>query len=326
LAGGQRIWAESGAAFEPNGIPLSTPCPDDFDAFWAAQKKRLAEVPMNPKLTPVEGNGVPASVEAFDVKVDCAGGAPVSAYFSRPKGAKPKSLPIYLTVHGAGVHSSSLMGPVGQAGQGRLAMDLNAHGIPNGKPAEYYANLLNGELRDYARRGLQSRETCYFLGMYLRLARAMEFLCSQPEWDGRNLFVSGSSQGGAQAIVAAGLDPRVTIFSASMPALCDLTGMQVNRSAGWPLNRTALDANQVRTVRYFDCCNFAARTKATAVVRVGLIDHTCPPAGVLAMYNQLKGTKYLFTYPDAGHSYSPPETYKPAGEKLRELIAEAVKK
>lgn len=325
LDGNRTVWAEAGAAVEPNQIGLSMPCPDDFDAFWAAQKKRLAEVPLEPKLTPVEASSIPAGVEAFDVQVPCAGGAPVSAYFARPKDAKPKSLPIYLTVHGAGVRSSSLVNPANQAAQGRLAMDLNAHGIPNGRPAEFYTNLLSGELRDYPRQGLGSRETYYFLGMYLRLVRALDFLCSQPEWDGRNVIVAGGSQGGAQAVVAAGLDPRVSILSASLPALCDLTGMQAGRSAGWPFQKAVLDANQVRTVRYFDVCHFAARTKATAVVRVGLIDHTCPPAGVFAMVNQLRGTKCLFVHPDVGHSYSPPATYAPANDKLRDLIAEAVK-
>jgi cephalosporin-C deacetylase-like acetyl esterase len=205
-------------------------------------------------------------------------------------------------------------------------MDLNAHGIPNGRAAGYYDDLLKGDLANYAKRGLEGRETCYFLGMYLRLQRAMDFLCSQPEWDGKNLIVSGSSQGGAQAIVAAGLDERVNLISASLPALCDLSGMQVNRSAGWPFQRTALDANELNTVRYYDVCHFAARAKATAVVRAGLLDHPCPPAGVLAMFKQLKGAKYLFSHPDAGHSYSPPQTYKPADDKLRELIAEAVRR
>ncbi len=40
--------------------------------------------------------------------------------------------------------------------------------------------------------------------MFLRMERAIDFLASQPEWDGRILIVTGSSQGGGQAIVAAG--------------------------------------------------------------------------------------------------------------------------
>lgn len=152
--------------------------------------------------------------------------------------------------------------------------------------------------------------------------RAIEFLTSQPEWDGRTLIALGSSQGGAQAIVAAGLDGRVTIVSAGLPALCDLTASAAHRAAGWPIGRRKLSDKERETLRYFDVCHFAARTKATAVVRVGLIDRTCWPAGVLAMCNQLQGEKCVLTFPDSGHSYTPPECYRAAAENLDRIIAE----
>jgi cephalosporin-C deacetylase len=44
--------------------------------------------------------------------------------------------------------------------------------------------------------------------------RAIDVLTEQPEWDGRTVAVFGISQGGFQAIAAAGLDPRVTFFAA----------------------------------------------------------------------------------------------------------------
>jgi cephalosporin-C deacetylase-like acetyl esterase len=232
-------------------------------------------------------------------------------------------LPAALSLHAAGARSSSLQGAWNHAKRNRLAMDINAHGSPNGRPAQYYRDLLAGELRRYSTRGMDSRETCYFLGMYLRLMRAMEFLTSQPEWDGKTLIALGSSQGGAQAIVAAGLDERVTIVSAGLPALCDLTASEAGRAAGWPIGKRKLSEEERETLRYFDVCNFAARTKATAVVRVGLIDRTCWPAGVLAMCNQLQGDKHVLTFPDSGHGYSPPESYRAAEGKLAQIITEA---
>lgn len=62
---------------------------------------------------------------------------------------------------------------------GMLAMDINAHGIPNGKPQAFDA-LSAGELRDYRAIGNKDRESCYFKGMFLRLIRAMDFLAAQP--------------------------------------------------------------------------------------------------------------------------------------------------
>ncbi len=299
--------AVAGAAFAPLAIKPSQPAPADFDAFWAAQKARLAAVPMNARLTPVKSPST--TVEVFDLQADSVG-APVSAYFARPVGAKPKSLPAIMTAHGAGVNGSSLSGPADWASQGALALDLNAHGLPNGKPKEFYAELSAGRLNGYSRSGRESRDTIYFLGMYLRLIRAIDFLTAQPEWDGRTVVVSGSSQGGAQAIAAAGLDPRVSFFAAGVPAMCDHTGILAGRVNGWPkfipTDTTGQPpAEVVMAVRYYDAVNFAARARASACFTVGFIDTTCPPTTVYAAYNAIRNPKEIFDDIGARHTNTP---------------------
>ncbi len=92
---------------------------------------------MKPTLTSVPSTV--AGIESFDVQIPCVPPRPVSGYFARPAGAGPKSLPAILLVHGAGVGSSSLGGAVSAAKRfSALAMDINAHGIPNGKPEAFY--------------------------------------------------------------------------------------------------------------------------------------------------------------------------------------------
>lgn len=300
----QVIVSLGGAGVDPTLINPSLPVPEDFDAFWAAQKKALGAIPMNPRLTPVKS--AVAEVEAFDLQADSVG-APVSAYFARPAQAKPKSLPIILLVHGAGVRSSSLGGAVNWAKNGFLAMDLNAHGLPNGRLDSFYTALANGELKDYRVRGRESRDTIYFRGMFLRLVRAIDFLTAQPEWDGKVVVVYGSSQGGAQAIVAAGLDSRVTFFAAGVPAMCDHTGVIAARINGWPkfLPSPAPekpDRKIVEAVRYYDAMNFATRTTAGAIFTVGFVDTTCPPTSVYAAYNNVTGKKSIHHDPEAGHT------------------------
>ncbi|MBM3858500.1 MAG: acetylxylan esterase [Verrucomicrobia bacterium] len=300
--------ALGGAAIDPLQIKPSLPVPGDFDEFWSGQKKKLAAVPVNPRLTPVKSSV--AGVECFDLQADSVG-APVSGYLARPVGAKPKSLPIILTVHGAGVRSSSLGGATGWAQKGMLALDINAHGIPNGKPAEFYKQIADGELKDYRARGRESRETIYFLGMFLRLVRALDFLTAQPEWDGRTVVVHGTSQGGYQSLVAAGLDSRVTFLAAGVPAGCDHTGCVVGRVNGWPKfipTGEKPDANVVKAVRYFDAVNFAARSKAGGIITVGFIDTTCPPTSVYAAYNALPGRKEIYNDIPTGHANSPGAT------------------
>lgn len=299
---GKKVTALAGAGIDPLLIKPSLPPPDDFDAFWDGKKAALAEVPINARLTPVTSSA--GNIECFDLQLDCLGGAPVSGYLARPKGAAAKSLPALLTVHGAGVQSAVKRDDY--AARGLLALDINAHGIPNSQPEAYYDALAAGRLKEYRYQGRESRETYYFLGMYLRLIRAMEFLTAQPEWNGTELIVCGSSQGGGQAIVAAGLDTRVTAFAANVPAMCEHTG----RVNGWPrlVPRDASgtpDPQIAEAARYFDAMNFAARTKADAVVSAGFIDNTCRPTSVYAAYNNLSGTKRIINEPKMTHTTWP---------------------
>ena len=301
--------ALAAAGFDPLQLKPSMSIPDDFTAYWDTQKSSLAAVPIQSQLTPVES---PAKgVDTFDVQVDCLG-APVSGYFGVPQGAKPKSLPAILFVHGAGVRSANL-GSTHWAKQegGMLAMDINAHGIPNGKPADFYEQLAAGELKDYRSIGREDRDTCYFKGMFLRLVRAIDFLVSRPEWDGKTLIVYGSSQGGFQAFAAAGIDPRVTFICAGVPAGCDHTGMEADRISGWP-KIVPVDAggkpniNVLQTARYFDCVNFALVAKCKgAAVTVGFVDVTCPPTSVYAAYNALSMPKSMHADVLSGHTSTP---------------------
>ena len=295
-----------GAAIDPTEIKRSLPVPDDFDAFWDGMKKKLAAVPVEPKLVPVKS---PAKeVESFDVTAPALG-LQISGYVSKPVGAKPKSLPIILTVHGAGVSDSSLGGSAGWASRGFIAMDMNAHGLPNGKPRQYYTDLYAGPMKDYRYENKSDRERAYFTGMMLRLVRALDVLTAQPEWDGKHVVVSGASQGGYQAIAAAGLDARVTFFAAGVPAGCDHSGMLAGRIAGWPKIVPVVDGKPDMAVleayRYIDCMNFATRTKAAGCYfTVGFIDATCPPTSVYAAYNQLNIPKEIYNDIPSGHSHS----------------------
>jgi cephalosporin-C deacetylase-like acetyl esterase len=306
---GKKITVMAGAAIAPAAIKPSQPMPDDFVAFWESKKKQLAAVPIHARLTPVKAPR--EKVETFDLQADSIG-APVSGYYARPIGAKVRSLPAVLTVHGAGVRSASLSGAAGWAADGAIALDLNAHGLPNGRDAAFYEALAKGELKDYRSAGRESRDTVYFLGMFLRLVRAIDFLTEQPEWDGRTVAVYGSSQGGAQAIAAAGLDSRVSFFVAGVPAMCDHTGFLANRISGWPkfvpTGEKSPSAAVVSAIRYYDAVNFAARAKAPGYFTVGFIDTTCPPSSVYAAYNALRTPKDIFHDIKAGHTNTPAAT------------------
>jgi len=75
----------------------------------------------------------------------------------------------------------------------------------------------------------------------------------------------GGSQGGMQALMTAGIYPKITVALAMVPAGCDMLGPAVGRKGGWPQwydNTDGKDAAKVReTSRYFDVANFAPRIK-----------------------------------------------------------------
>lgn len=306
---GKVFTARAAAAFSPETIAPSLPSPDDFDAFWDQQKKELAAVPLKPTLAAVPlAAPDDADLEAWDVAVPAElDGPPVTGYLALPKGAAPKSLPAVLWVHGAGVRGSSLPAALGGARDGFLSMDINAHGLPNGKPGDFYKQIAAGDLKDYRTAGNTSRDTVYFRGMFVRLMRALDYLASRPEWNGKVLAVVGHSQGGYQALAAGGLDPRVTFIGSGVPAGCDHTGMKADRISGWPklVAKTAagtVNEESLTASRYVDGVNFASRCRAEAIVSVGFVDITCPPTSVYAAYNALPGKKRMVVRPAMGHA------------------------
>ncbi len=294
----------AGAGFDVSEIKPSLPAPKDFDKYWVRQRKILSKIPLNVKMTKV-ATLVP-DIEVYDVQADSFNGK-MSAYIAFPKHALEKSLPALLTLHGAGVASSSKGTVEMWAKNGFLAMDMNAHGLPNGKPQSYYKALSIGELKDYWLKNCENRDTIFFRTLYMRIMRAMEVLTSQPQWDGKNLAVSGGSQGGGQALVAGGLDSRVNYVLAMYPALCDHGGAAVGRTTGWPhFTRVGEDGNYnrkaVEAARYIDAVNFAAKIRGRVFFMVNYADPVCEPTSCYAAYNNIKSGKEIWVNEESRHA------------------------
>jgi cephalosporin-C deacetylase-like acetyl esterase len=137
--------------------------------------------------------------------------------------------------------------------------------------------------------------------------RAIEYMTQQPEWDGKRILVIGESQGGGQAVAAAGLDSRVSAIVLNVPAMQDLGGARAGRRSGWPqpienhqnLTSAQLDA----TLPYFDGAQLIRHSKAEIYCEIGLIDTTCPPSAVWASLNGAKGKKTVKCVPFRTHAW-----------------------
>lgn len=305
---GNTISQMVGAAVDPYSIKRSMDVPADFDKYWKDQLKKQAKVPADVRLTPVESKT--KGVKAWDVQAECLD-CHFSGYLAIPENAQSASLPAMVLCHGAGVASSRLSVATKWAKDGIIVLDFNVHGLPNDMPREYYKELADGELKQYYLYNTASVNDLFFRKMILRLMRAFDIVTARPEWDGTHLISFGRSQGGAQALIASGLDPRIKLACAEIPALCDVTGYVAHRAAGWPKWPTIdkdgeiTDPATIEVSRYVDCINFVRNTKAKVYMTVGYIDLSCPATGVLAVYNEIPTEKHLYHHTKVGHRVTP---------------------
>jgi len=299
--GGKEIKTLVGAVAAPDKIGVSAPRPEDFDAFWNAKIEELAKIPANPKIEPGESDK--PNVEYAKVTLDNINGTHVYGQLAKPK--KAGKYPAMLIVQYAGVYGLPKNNVIRRADNGWLALNIMAHDLPLDHPEDFYKKQSAGPLKDYMSIGSDDRDKSYFLRMYLGCYRAVDYLASRDDWDGKTLIVNGTSQGGQQTIVTAGLHPRITAMLANVPAGCDVTANVAGRAFGFPYfgNQAKWKKNPkiVEVGRYFDAVNFAYHIKCPAMVSMGLIDETCPPAGVLAAANQMTGPKEILILPLSNH-------------------------
>jgi cephalosporin-C deacetylase len=295
----RELKALGGAAVSPERIKPSMPKPEDFDRFWAEKLKELEQTPPNAKLEPADSGK--ASVEYVKVTIDHFRGSKIYGQFAKPK--RGGKFPAMLQVQYAGVYPLQKQWVVSKAEAGWLTLNIMAHDLPFDQPEAFYRKAEAEGLKGYTAIGVNDREKNYFLRMYLSCYRAADFLANHPDWDGRVLVVSGGSQGGQQSIVTAALHPKITALMANVPAGCDVTGPVAGRAFGFPYwyGSASKDARTLGETRYFDVMNFASRVKVPALVGIGLIDETCPPAGVYATTNQFQGPKEIVLLPLAPH-------------------------
>lgn len=286
--------------------------PADFMGFWAKQIEALRASEMLVTTVEVDHPDKDDYI-CYDLEISMPEGNPVRGYIAMPRNAADASLPIALLPHAAGVWKphclSSIKTAVNWAKKGAIALDINAHGMLNGQPQEYYDNLDKTTLKDYAKRPLVSHEEFYFRLMYLRLVRAMDYLAGLPQWDGKRALVYGESQGAGQAGAIAALDSRISMAVMNVPALCDLGGVLGGLRGGWPgfysKNAAVPETKEISAaiLPYYDVALLLKNTKAELVIECGLIDTTCPAECVYSAYNNAENSvcKTMLTYPRRAH-------------------------
>ena len=293
--------------FSPEKLQPYTQLPSDFNEFWNKTKTEAARFP----LTYTKEHVAKYSTD----KIDCylirlqlnKQNQCIYGYLFYPK-AEGK-YPVVLCPPGAGI--KTIKGPMRHkyyAEEGCIRFEIEIHGLnPEldedtfGEISRAFSSRENG----YLVNGLDSRENYYMKRVYLACVRSIDLLTSLPEWDGKNVIVQGGSQGGALALITAGLDKRVTACVANHPALSDMEGYKAGRAGGYPhLFNNTVDMDtpaKMKTLEYYDVVNFARQITVPVYMTWGFNDNTCPPTTSYIVYNMLACPKEALITPVNEH-------------------------
>lgn len=302
----------AGAAVAPTRIGLSTPRPADFDVFWDGKLAAQAKVPVNAVLTPV----VPdvAGIEMSIFQLDALG-SKVHGYVAKP--ARDGKFPALIQLQYAGVYALNAGAVARRAAEGWLMLNVDSH---DKLPADPSGNVP----RDYRSVGNSDRDSSYFLQMYLRDSRALDYLLTRPDWDGRTIVLTGGSMGGQQSLALAGLRPdRISAVLVCVPAGADSNGDLHARKAGYP-NWPSDNPDVMKTALYFDTVNFAPRITAPVMAGLGFIDTISPPAGVWTALNQIPGPVEALAMIESEHDNLTPAKARACSSRVNEILDQLV--
>lgn len=290
------------AAFEPERIDASITMPADFQEFWTRAITQARRVPLLPVMTRLSEHST-TDVDVYHVSFqNHRAGSRLYGMLSVP--TKPGRYPAMLVVPGAGVRP--YFPSVATARRGVIHLAIGIHGIPVDRDSLLYNELRATALASYSSSGAEDRDAYYYKRVIVGVLRAGDFLHGLPQFDGRNYVVQGGSQGGALAIIAGALDPRVKGIASSYPAMADQPGYFRGRAGGWPhmfadTLRVKAKGEKLETIRYYDVVNFARLLKVPGIYAWGFNDTTVPPTSMYAAYNLITAPKELYVVVEAEH-------------------------
>ena len=295
------------ASFSPEKLQPSTLMPDDFREFWenAIKEARYTALEPTKRLLPERCT---KDVNVYEVSFQNV------RWNSRTYGilcvpVKEGRYPALLRVPGAGVRP--YQGDVWTASQGIITLEIGIHGIPVTMEQKVYDDLANGALNGYWNFGKDNRDQSYYKRVVLGCIRAIDYIEQFTPWNGQQLGVTGSSQGGFLSLATAGLDHRVTCYAPVHAALCDHTNSLRGIACGWPhyfytggeKKEVGENSDEVVTSRYYDGVNFARliTDKQKGWFSFGYNDDVVPPTTAWATYNTVMGPKEISPYQATWH-------------------------
>ena len=299
--------------FSPEQLKPYTKNPADFDAFWKKNIEEARKTPVSVKCKKVDKY----SADDFDcylLKIKTDGRHSIYGYLTKPKQAG--KYPVVLCPPGAGIKTiKEPMRNTYYAKNGFIRLEIEIHGLNPEMTDEQFKEISTAFSAEngYVENSLDNRDNYYMKHVYTGCVRAIDYLTSLSEWDGKNVFVQGGSQGGALSLITAALDPRVTACVANHPALSDVAGYaEQGRTGGWPhlvRENQMLTPEKIQTLQYYDVVNFARRILCPVYLTWGYNDNTCPPTTSYIVWNLISAPKEALITPINEHWTSEATNY-----------------
>ena len=294
------------AAFSPEKLRPYCKEPKDFDEFWSKALSEARKNDLNPtrRLLPERCT---KDENVYEVSyVNDNANSRMYGILSVP--VKPGKYPALLRVPGAGVRPYS--GDTYTAPGKCIVLEIGIHGIPVTMQQSIYDDLRNAALNNYWEVNLAEPNKNYYKRVVTGAVRGVDFIASLPEWDGKAIGVTGSSQGGFLSLATAALDKRITFLGVVHDAMCDFEAEMHDVGGGWPhyfywdvkngTNKELLNM-KVEGARYYDGVNFARRVTQPGWYSFGYNDEVVPPTSSYSTYNIIKAPKTLSVYQMTGH-------------------------
>lgn len=286
------------AVFESDNIDLFSEEPADFDQFWNNQKNISSSIPLDPQLTYLSSDG---GINNYRINLANIGNRRVYGYISVPNSGGNFPAIITLPPFSGAANTVSPQDFIAERAN-VLSVTISVHNAEPDEedPLAYEPNITN------------NRDQYYYRYAILGTIRMIDYLYTRSDFDGQNIGVTGVSQGGGLALIAAGLDDRVKSLTISNPAMCRHAAYDQDKASGFPyyiqrsdvlLNDPTHYAQTLSASRYYDAAYFARRYTGPTLAVVSYIDEITPAAASFAALNELRGKKIIVHARDLGHSH-----------------------